>query len=189
MRFGTLIFIVILILFSCQTEPVPVSKPVKFDKKEYAQNLKAARDSIQSGKPLAQKNNVKRPVQPIKTDSITKKAEAEKIIEPPADSVKLTIIYGKAKADTMKLARQKVVFEFDSNTANYLNLKITPADSLANLRISQIIAPSGKSDGPFGNEIKYPITEKGIYKVLVSESLMNGEPYNGRFLFEVKLGW
>lgn len=192
MRFAIFIFFIFL-LISCQSEPAtPVVKPVDFDKNEYAQNLAKGRDSLRNTTPVITKKKPKTKPnqQPVAIEEPVKKPTIPKVEpEPVADTIQLKITYGKAKSDTSKLARQKVFFKLNSDTANFLNLKVTLADSLANLRITQIISPSGISDGPFGSEIKYQITEKGDYKVLVSESLMNGEPYSGKFSFEVKLGW
>lgn len=190
MRFTILVFSIFM-LISCQSEPAtPIVKPQKFNQKEYAENLIKGRDSLRkAGDFVPTKKPVVADKPEVKKDTVIKTTTPKALPEPTADTIQLKITYGKAKSDTAKLARQKSVFVLNSDTANFLNLKITPADSLANLRITQIIAPSGSSDGPFGREIKYPLTEKGIYKVLVSESQMNGEPYAGKFSFEVKLSW
>lgn len=193
MRLSILIFLFSFLLICCRSEPsVPVSKPVKFSKKEYAQNIIKARDSMRNvgfGSANPANQHPKSQNKEIKRDSLVKAVSPDLTPEPSPDTIRLKIAYGKSVIDTSKLAKQKVIFEFNSDSSNFLNLKVTPADSTANLRISQIIAPNGNSDGPFGNEIKYPITEKGVYRVLVSEDLMNGEPYSGKFNFQVKLGW
>lgn len=173
-------------MVSCHTkQDVPVVKPVKFDHKDYLENLIKSRDSLKENQQIVKNQNTSIKAQVPKQDSLISNSQPE----PPTDTLKLQIVYGKAKVDTLKLARQKMVFEFDVGTATYFDLKVIPADSLANLRITQIFDADGNADGPFGQEIKYPVNKKGIYKVLVSESLMNGESYSGRFLFEVKLGW
>lgn len=190
MRLLSGILIFVFLFASCHKEPeIPISKPVQFDKKEYAQDLISERINNKPEQPVRKTSKKSKQTEVVKKENPQKITEQKEFIQPPADTVKLQIMWAKAKSDTSKLARQKTVFEFDSSTATGLLLKVTPADSTANLRISQIIDPTGKSDGPFGREIDYPITEKGIYKVIVSESLMQGDPYSGKFEFDVKLLW
>jgi len=165
---------------SCKNESsTPVVKPQKFDKAAYADSLK---------------NERKKSVSKIKKDSIPQKDSIISKIQSSeffnkTDTVLVKIHYGKAKIDTLKQPGQRMVFVFDSDTANKFNLKISTQDTLANLRISQIIDSKGNSDGPFGHEAEYKILEKGIHRIIVSESQMAGEPWGGRFTFEVKLGW
>ncbi|MDD3459106.1 MAG: hypothetical protein PHO74_06485 [Weeksellaceae bacterium] len=185
MRFALLILLCAILGISCnKTKEIPVTEPVEFDQIEYARQLKESsenpKNKASSGQSL--------PISPKKDSSVHEK-EISLLTEPPSDTIQLKINWGRAKSDTSKLARQKMVFEFDSDTASNMRLKVSPEDSLSNLRISQIIDPLGNSEGPFGRETTYPISERGIYSIVVSESLMNGEPYSGKFLFEVQLGW
>ena len=195
MRFRILFILFLLLIFSCQQQSeIPVSKPQKFNQKEYAQYLTAARDSIEKNlkinKTQTQKTQSKQSQNDTDKQEIPKEPVVKKpVARPMADTVKFVIDYGKSKIDTSKLALQEVVFEFDSDYATRLILKVIPEDSLANLGISQIISPSGKTGGPFGREVEYPIDEKGIYKVSVSEDLTDERPYSGRFLFDLRLSW
>lgn len=190
MRLLSGILIFVFLFASCHKEPeIPISKPVQFDKKEYAKDLISERNNSKPEQTIRKTSKKSKQTEVVKNENPKKITEQKEIVQPPADTVKLQITWAKAKSDTSKLARQRVVFEFDSSSATGMLLKVTPADSIANLRISQIIDPNGKSDGPFGREIDYPITEKGIYKVIVSESLMQGDPYSGKFEFDVKLLW
>lgn len=61
----------------------------------------------------------------------------------------------------------------------------TPGE--ANLRINQIISPSGKADGPFGRSLSYDIDETGEWNIIVGGSLMQGDDYTGEFTVKVKL--
>lgn len=190
MRLLSGILVSVFLFASCHKEPeIPISKSVQFDKKEYTQELISERNNVKNEQQVRKTSKKSNQAETVKKNSSQKITEQKNTVEPPADTVKLQVMWAKAKSDTSKLARQKTVFEFDSSTATGLLLKVTPADSTANLRISRIIDPTGKSDGPFGREIDYPITEKGIYKVIVSESLMQGDPYSGRFEFDVILVW
>lgn len=168
---------------SCNLEPAtPVSRPQKFDQKKYEQTLKAERDSLASN-PRVSSDTIK----PL-PDSTQVSTKSMKFTE-TTDTIHLKIAYGKAQIDTVKLPRQKLVFVLNSDTAKKIQLKITPQDTLANLRISQIFDPKGNSDGPFGREIVFPVTEKGEHAIIVSESQMQGDPWGGRFSVEAKLLW
>src|SRR5690606_7378793 len=161
----------------------PVAKPVEFDKVAYSKQLKLERDSIEN---LTQKSNSKKK---SVTDSAQNLVQNQSKIETTTDTVQVKIVSGKAKIDTAKIAGQRLVFVLDSDTAHKLALKITPKDSVATLRINQILDSKNNSDGPFGRELEYEIKEKGRHQIIVSESQMAGEPWAGKFTFEVKLKW
>lgn len=50
-----------------------------------------------------------------------------------------------------------------------------------NIRFSQIFTPSGQADGPFGPKIEYDLSEAGMWKLVVSENQMSGDPWTGEF--------
>lgn len=179
MKYCLYLILFFFIFVSCKNETnTPVVKPQQFDKIAYADSLKSER---------------KKSVPTVKQGIVPKKDSIKSITQTfgsrQADTIHLKITYGKVKVDTIKQPRQRMVFIFDSDTAKKLNLKLTTQDTLANLRISQIIDSNGNSDGPFGRETQYNILEKGIHQIIVAESQMAGEPWGGRFTFEVKLGW
>lgn len=157
----------------------------KFDKKEYELELKK---EIENQKPWIQNKESSSHDVPM-VDTVKVGKQKTEIFLEKADTIPLKIVSGKAKVDTFKVSQQKMIFVFNSDTSHKIKLKLTPSNSLANLRISQIIDSDGNSDGPFGQEIDYTVIKKGMHKVVVSESLMQGEPWSGRFSFEVKLVW
>jgi hypothetical protein len=167
----------LLLNFSCKNTPeTPVAKPQDFDRKAYSDSLKIIENQTIKKDSLVE----------IKPGSLANQTEntSEK-----TDTIFFKIHNGKVKIDTVKKPKQRVVFQFDSDTANGFSAKISTRDSVANLRISQIIDSKGNSDGPFGREIDYKILEKGIHQIIVSESQMAGEPWGGKFTFELKLNW
>lgn len=173
-----------LILIGCRLEPkTPVVKPSKFDQEAYAAQIKMERDSIQNLK----KNSglIKKQT----SDSSKMVVQNQPKFKITTDTIQVKIQNGKAKIDTAKTAGQRFVFVLNSDTANKLLLKISTTDTLANLRINQIIDSKTNSDGPFGRELEYVIKEKGIQKIIVSESQMAGQTWAGKFSFEVKLKW
>jgi|SRR5690606_6590349 len=180
---GFLVFIFLIISCEKIESKTPLVKPTEFDQKTYAENLKKQRDSL---KTISSKKQT--PKKTSSSDS-TKVQPKKMVFKEKTDTVHVKIVYGKAKMDTVKLPLQKIVFVLDTDTANKLKIKITSKDSLANLRITQIIDSKGVSDGPFGKEIEFPIIQKGKHQILISENQMQGEPWGGRFTFEAQLGW
>ena len=163
---------------------IPVAKPQKFDQKAYAVDLKKQRDSLKSNAPkVRSKNDL------AQIDSTKKQPPKKLKLSEQTDTLQLKITYGKVKMDTVKLPLQKMVFMLDSDTANKLKVKITPIDSTANIQIVEIIDSNGSTQGPFGKEIEIPIDQKGIQKIVVSESQFEADSWGGRFTIEVKLGW
>lgn len=51
----------------------------------------------------------------------------------------------------------------------------------ANIRLSQIISPSGKIEGPFGVKITLNLTESGDWKIVLGEDQMAGNPWKGEY--------
>lgn len=73
---------------------------------------------------------------------------------------------------------QAVVFFADAG--NHLTVTLTAPDT-ANLRINQLISPSGVSDGPFGRTLEYDLNETGNWQLIIGGSLMQGDNYAGGF--------
>jgi hypothetical protein len=60
-------------------------------------------------------------------------------------------------------------------------------DSIANVRINQIFMPDGKADGPFGRELSKTIPADGDCKIIISENMMQGEEWKGKFTLSLRL--
>lgn len=186
MRFTYIGLVSFLLVISCKNlEPdTPIVSPKEFDKKAYAIDLKKQREDLKKNSPQTQKEK-----SISQSDSAQKASPKKLVFKEKTDTVHMKIVYGKAKMDTAKLPLQKMVFVFNSDTANKLKLKITPSDSSANLRIAQIIDSEGNSTGPFEKKIEIPIIKKGMQKVILSENPTQKNPWGGTFQFEVQLGW
>jgi hypothetical protein len=61
----------------------------------------------------------------------------------------------------------------------------SPNNPKGNIRITQIILPDQKSDGPFGRDLKYSLTQTGQYMLIIGENKMAGDPWSGQV--ELKL--
>ncbi len=57
----------------------------------------------------------------------------------------------------------------------------------ANIRIAQIISPSGKAEGPFGVKAKFDFNESGDYKIVLSENQMAGDPWKGEYKLMISI--
>lgn len=168
----------------CNLEPkTPIVKPSKFDQKTYTAQLKKERDSIQN------LNKKSKSVKKSASDSTKTVIQNQPKFKITTDTIQIKITSGKAKIDTAKTAGQRLVFVLNSDTANKLLLKITPKDTVSNIGITQIINSKNDTTGSFGKEFEYNIKEKGIQKIIISESQMAAEPWAGKFTFEVKLKW
>lgn len=101
--------------------------------------------------------------------------------------VYLPLTQGKGSIEIHKEASDRVHLEFDNPGYKKLYGLITTQDSIANIRFNQIIMPDSTMDGPFGREIKYDLTTNGTYSLILSESLMAGDPWEGDFHVEISL--
>lgn len=57
----------------------------------------------------------------------------------------------------------------------------------ANLRLSQIVLPSGTTDGPFGQKTWYNLANPGTYQLIFNENMMAGEPWSGEAIISLTL--
>lgn len=109
------------------------------------------------------------------------------IIPSKGGIVRLNVINGQGKTDIQKKKDQTIKLEFESKGYKNISAKLFSNDSLANIRFSQIILPNGNSDGPFGMSMNYRIYSDGIYRLLINENIMAGNPWGGVFEVEVSL--
>ena len=68
-----------------------------------------------------------------------------------------------------------------------LAASVIPDNKKATIRFSHIYLPDGKSDGPFGNTLKYDLKQKGLYKIYIGPNMMAGDPVGSDFVLKVKV--
>lgn len=68
-----------------------------------------------------------------------------------------------------------------------LTALIKPEKKNATIRFSHIKFPDGKSDGPFGNSLKYDLGQKGTYKLYIGPNMMAGDAVSSDFVLNVKV--
>ncbi|WP_312311470.1 hypothetical protein [Empedobacter brevis] len=99
----------------------------------------------------------------------------------------LNLINGKGEFEIVKLAKEQQTFSFRNDSSTSVSIQIIPQNRLANVRINQIISPNNETDGPFGKELNYELTEKGLYQIRIGESLMQGDPFEGKYTLKLQL--
>ncbi|MDH2206178.1 MULTISPECIES: hypothetical protein [Empedobacter] len=99
----------------------------------------------------------------------------------------LKLIHGKGEFEIEKEAKEQQTFSFRNDSSSSVFIQIIPKNKLGNIRINQLISPNNEKDGPFGREINYDLTEKGLYQIRIGESLMQGDPFEGKYTLKLQL--
>ena len=103
------------------------------------------------------------------------------LIRFPAGSISTTV------SANMKGINYPVTVLIPIKQGKQLSASIKTKDSIANIRINQIILPDGKADGPFGKELKRDIHQQGTYRLIISESMMQADEWKGTFMLTIKV--
>jgi len=82
---------------------------------------------------------------------------------------------------------QNISYIFEVSKGQKLNASVKPKTGEGNIRIAQIIDPSGKADGPFDDQMTYNLNESGDWKLVLSENMMSGEPWAGEYLLTIEI--
>lgn len=83
-----------------------------------------------------------------------------------------------------KISKQSDTIVINSNGFKNLNAEIVSSKP-GNIRINQIISPDSNSDGPFGKDLEYKLNQQGEFKLIIGESLMQGDPFEGEYILKV----
>ncbi|HEX2788534.1 MAG TPA: hypothetical protein VHP32_11610 [Ignavibacteria bacterium] len=97
------------------------------------------------------------------------------IVKFPVGSTQVTL------NGTIKGFGEQIAYVFEVSKGQKLTASVVPVPSNGNIRIGQIISPSGNSDGPFGNQMTYDLNEAGNWKLILSENQMAGDPWEGQY--------
>ncbi len=82
---------------------------------------------------------------------------------------------------------QNIPYVFEVSKGQKLTASVKPKTGGGNIRIGQIIDPSGKADGPFGEQMTYLLNESGDWKIILSENMMSGDPWTGEYLLTIEI--
>jgi len=100
---------------------------------------------------------------------------------PHSGIIPIQLNEGHGQLQVHKEKDETIYIEFNSDGYDRLHARVFSADSLSNLRFSQIVLPNGNTDGPFGGRMDYMLPIHGIYRLLIHENLMAGDPWGGYF--------
>lgn len=102
--------------------------------------------------------------------------------------IQLNFKDGTARATVMgKAKNENITFAFEAGNAKRLHGTIASPDKQANIRFTQLFMPDGSADGPFSQTIDYSLSQSGLYKLVVGENKMAGDPWSGMFTVEITL--
>lgn len=181
MRSAIIVF-VLIVAVSCEMESnTPIVRPQTFDQKKYIETL--------NPKPS---ENISHTVEKTNRDSIqTETIDTQNLLSSEiSDTVYVDINYGQAEVKTVKRSNRPIVFVFDSDTANKLDIEISSIDSLNNLVVSQISDKHHHSIRPMTKKIEdFSIESMGIHKVKVEQINTQGKFWKGEFTFKINLKW
>jgi hypothetical protein len=119
-------------------------------------------------------------------NEITKQVPVEFPINIENNST-LNVIDGRGEYIVSKKAGENQVFNFRNDTDKTVTIEVIPEKAASNLRINKIIFPNNESDGPFGQTLTYNLRGKGLYQIEIGESLMQGEPFEGKYTLKLQL--
>jgi uncharacterized lipoprotein NlpE involved in copper resistance len=112
--------------------------------------------------------------EPDKKESLRDKSGAI-IVKFPAGATQVTL-NGKING-----FGEQITYVFEAKKGQKLFANVMSVEMDANIRISQIISPSGTGDGPFGEKTNYNLNESGNWKIVLSENQMAGDPWKGEY--------
>lgn len=95
-----------------------------------------------------------------------------------------------AENEPLEFQRTKVLGErdtisFEINKPSLVKMKLSVPGDSGNIRISQLMMPSGEMDGPFGKTYERHLDAVGTYQVIIAESMMAENPYTGDYHLKI----
>jgi len=124
----------------------------------------------------------------VKENEASENPEAEKREKPKDIRVKFPVGSTQVTLNgNIKGFGQNIPYVFEVSKGQKLNASVKPKTGEGNIRIAQIIDPSGKADGPFGDQMTYNLNESGDWKLVLSENMMSGEPWAGEYLLTIEI--
>ena len=116
-------------------------------------------------------------------DSVPQNIQVDSVIQLsfPTDSNSVTV------KGHMEKRGNPVICYLPVTRGNKLTASVVPDNAKATIRFSHIYLPDGKSDGPFGNTLKYALKQKGTYKLYIGPNKMAGDPFSTDFILKIKV--
>ena len=128
--------------------------------------------------------------------------QESKTVSPPVDSIQAVpetsdsthvdlsdkAIELKSSWDSIslhKISKISDTISFDSKDFKQIDAELH-SDKPGNIRFNMIVLPDNNTDGPFGKDVQYKLDKKGTYKLIIGESLMQGDPFDGQYTIRFK---
>lgn len=123
--------------------------------------------------------------QPQPKDTIKEEKPIEQVRSKPGNITELTFYKG-AKSLSVKGHLSKpgdiAVYMLTINKTARLTGHIVVDKGPANIRFNQIVMPDGQSDGPFGQQFEYTLSQNGVYTIKIGANLMAENAFVGDFM-------
>ena len=188
-----LLLVVMSLLFSCEQNATPKIYPSKKGvDPAYADLLKVKKVEEKVRDDQAKTKTQVAKVKPQPKKMVAPVPTVDKIVPFSKDNTRdtLKITYAKAKQTVIKKSGQTNTFVFNSDTAKKVAIKLSAADTLANIRINHIKGPVDSiKGGPFGKTLIFDLPAKGNYNFSISEKPTVKTPYQGEYQVELQLLW
>ena len=126
--------------------------------------------------------------EPEKETKTSENPESEKREKPEDIRVKFPVGSTQVTLNgNIKGFGQNIPYVFEVSKGQKLTASVKPKTGEGNIRIGQIIDPSGKADGPFGDQMTYSLNASGDWKIVLSENMMSGDPWTGEYLLTIEI--
>ncbi len=86
-----------------------------------------------------------------------------------------------------RIAHQKDTLTFELAQPAMVHIDLKTSSTTGNIRLNQLLMPNGQADGPFGKNFADSLTQVGTYRLIISESLMQENPYTGDYQVKIEL--
>lgn len=103
------------------------------------------------------------------------------------DSIKLDIAEGATTIQSHIKPKQHLIYAFENGDYTKGQITVTPKEKKGNIRIAQLIYPDQHADGPWGNSLSIQLSQKGLYRIVLGQNTMAGDPWEGDFELEIEL--
>ncbi len=120
-----------------------------------------------------------------RTEPKIRETEDHKVVQVQKEAVPVE----SRQFERVKKTGQKDTLTFTLTQQDSVKMELLlPEGKSRNIRINQLIAPDGEMDGPFGTFYSASLKVPGTYKVIIAESLMQENPYEGPYTLKITIG-
>jgi uncharacterized lipoprotein NlpE involved in copper resistance len=169
--FSTLIIIICLTLIGCTKKE---DKTDTTTKKTESESPKTTTSTTTTDKKETANSSSEDKKESDKKEELRDKSGAIRV-KFPAGATQITL-NGKING-----FGEHITYVVEAKKGQKMFANVMSVEMNSNIRISQIISPSGNGDGPFGEKTTYDLTENGDWKIVLGENQMAGDPWKGEY--------